>query len=190
MKELDDLEEELKALQPKGPTPAFTARVEDALGDSGSVSFRRISSDSPKRAGSKLYFLIPPALALAASLVWMLSFLPKQTGLLETSPEPADHSSPIAEVMEDLDSPLHGVSLEELETYSGMPTEGWADPQVRELLLDRVDEGLIQRPGFSPGRQVRYHYLDETHWMHPASNTLIISTTPRQEVIILDLDLY
>ena len=56
MKELDDLEEELKALQPKGPTPAFTARVEDALGDSGSVSFRRISSDSPKRAGSKLYF--------------------------------------------------------------------------------------------------------------------------------------
>ena len=190
MKELDDLEEELKALEPKDPTPAFTARVEDALGDSGSVSFRRISSDSPKRSRSKLYFLIPPALALAASLVWMLSFLPKQTGSLETSPEPVERSSPVAEVMEDLDSPLHGVSLEELETYSGMPTEGWADPQVRELLLNRVDEGLIQRPGFSPGRQVRYHYLDETHWMHPASNTRIISTTPRQEVIILDLDLY
>ena len=190
MKELDDLEEELKALQPKDPTPAFTARVEDALGDSGSVSFRRISSDSPKRSRSKLYFLIPPALALAASLVWMLSFLPKQTGSLETSPEPVERSSPVAEVMEDLDSPLHGVSLEELETYSGMPTEGWADPHVRELLLDRVDEGLIQRPGFSPGRQVRFHYLDETHWMHPASNTRIISTTPRQEVIILDLDLY
>ena len=190
MKELDDLEEELKAFQPKEPTPAFTARVEDALGDSGSVSFRRISLDSSKQTGSKLYFLIPPALALAASLVWMLFLLPNQTGLPESSPESVDHSSPIAEIAEDLDSPLHGVSLEELETYSGMPTDGWADPQVRELLLDRVDEGLIQRPGFSPGRQFRYHYLDETHWMHPASNTRIISTTPRQEVIILDLDLY
>ena len=116
MKELGDLEEELKALQPKDPTPAFTARVEDALGDSGSVSFRRISSDSPKRSGKKLYFFIPPALALAASLVWMLSFLPKQTGSLETSPEPVERSSPIAEVIDDLDSPLHGVSLEELET--------------------------------------------------------------------------
>ena len=190
MNEFDDLEKELKALQPKPPTAAFTARVEDALGDSGSVSFRRISDESPKASKSKLLFLLPPVLALAASLVWMLSFLPESKQGEEPKPVSELVSNPVSELVDDPDSPIHGVTLEQLETFSGMPADGWSDPQVRELLLDRVDEGLIQRPGFSPGRKVRYHYLDETEWKHPSSNTRIISTTPRQEVIILDLDLY
>ena len=80
--------------------------------------------------------------------------------------------------------------VEELESLSGMPSDGWLDPQVRQRLLDRVDEGFIQRPGFGPGRQVRYHFIDETLWLHPASNTRVISTSPRQEVMIIDLDLY
>jgi len=48
MNEFEDIEKELQALQPKPPTDAFTARVADALGDSGDVSFRRISSELHK----------------------------------------------------------------------------------------------------------------------------------------------
>ena len=73
MSEFDDLEKELKALQPKPPTAAFTARVEDALGDSGELSFRRIDSSSHPKSVI-VYSCFPPLLALAASLVWVLFF--------------------------------------------------------------------------------------------------------------------
>ena len=193
MSEFDDLEKELKALQPKSPTAAFTARVEDALGDSGELSFRRIDSSSHPKSRNRLLLFFPPLLALAASLVWVLFFWGHQsTSPTQTKSLPIAESNPSLppESVVDPESPIHGVTIEELEAYSGMPTGGWSDPQVREFLLNRVDEGLIQRPGYSPGRQVRYHYIDETLWMHPSSNTRVISTTPRQEVIILDLDLY
>lgn len=191
MSEFEDLERELKSIRPKAPSAAFTARVADALGDSADLSFRRISSEEDKpAAGGKLWFFLPPSLALAASLVWMLFFWSSPSGSEESTSPAVDEAASLAGRAEDPNSPIHGVSLDELEAHSGMPTHGWSDPQVREFLLDRVDEGLIERPGYSPGRQVRYHYLDETLWMHPASNTRVISTTPRQEVIILDLDLY
>ena len=128
MNEFDDLEKELKALQPKPPTAAFTARVEDALGDSGSVSFRRISDKSPKVSKSKLLFLLPPVLALAASLVWMLSFLPESKQGVEPKPVSELVSNPVSELVDDPDSPIHGVTLEQLETFSGMPADGWSDP--------------------------------------------------------------
>jgi len=197
MNEFEDIEKELQALQPKPPTDAFTARVADALGDSGDVSFRRISPElhKPRKKSKKLLFFLPPALALAASLAWMFFILPSHS--FWSSPVPDEEKveiqpdgPPLASIEEDEASPLHGVSLEELEAHSGVPTNGWLDPQVQERLIHQVDEGLIRRPGFAPGRQVRYHYLDETLWMHPTSNTRIISTTPRQEVLIMELDLY
>lgn len=197
MSEFEDIEKELQALQPKPPTNAFTARVADALGDSGDVSFRRITPEvlKPKPKPKKLLLFIPPVLAIAASLVWMFFILPSHS--FWSSPDQDEEKiemqliePPLASIEEDEASPLHGVSLKELEAHSGVPTNGWLDPQVQERLIHQVDEGLIRRPGFAPGRQVRYHYLDETLWMHPTSNTRIISTTPRQEVLILELDLY
>ncbi len=197
MREFEELEKELQTFQPKPPTDAFTARVADALGDSGDISFRRVTSTpAVKKAKSKkLYLFIPPALAMAASLVWIFYIFPSQSLVLpklphSIIPDTQPHSPPLASVDEDEASPLHGVSLQELQAHSGVPTNGWLDPQVQERLIDRVDEGLIRRPGFAPGRQVRYHYIDETLWKHPTSNTRIISTTPRQEVLILELDLY
>lgn len=192
MNDLDDLEKELRAIQPKSPTPAFTARVADALGESGDISFCRISTGptSQKSTTKKWLLFFPPAVALVASLVWMIYFLPQTFDPESKSSEIVEVSRPISEVLDDPDSPIHGVSLEELESLSGMPSDGWLDPQVRQRLLDRVDEGFIQRPGFGPGRQVRYHFIDETLWLHPASNTRVISTSPRQEVMIIDLDLY
>jgi hypothetical protein len=77
----------------------------------------------------------------------------------------------------------------ELEAQSGMPVGGWM-PTFQEKLINRVDEGVISRPGSLPARQVRMHYLDEILWQHPATNHRIISTQPRQEIIFIDLDLY
>ena len=119
MNDLDDLEKELRAIQPKPPTPAFTARLADALGDSGDVSFCRISSSptSKKSTSKKALIYLPPVLALAASLVWMIFFLPRTvepTSVQVNLPEP---DLPVAQVNEDPDSPIHGVSLDELESF-------------------------------------------------------------------------
>jgi len=92
--------------------------------------------------------------------------------------------------MVDDDSPLHGVSTEQLEDFSGMPMVGWLDPQTEEKFIRRVDEGIVDRATGLPARQYRYHFVDETIWTHPGSETRVLSTTPRQEVYLIDLELY
>ena len=65
-----------------------------------------------------------------------------------------------------------------------------ADPQMNERFLRVVDEGIFQRPGGLPARRVRHFFMDETLWSHPESDTRILSTTPREEVILIELDTY
>ena len=93
-------------------------------------------------------------------------------------------------MVEDLESPLHGVTSEELEVFSGVPVEGWLDPSTYERLIRRTDEGIVDRATGLPARQYRYHFIDETLWTHPATDTRILTTTPRQEVYLIDLELY
>jgi hypothetical protein len=83
------------------------------------------------------------------------------------------------------DSPINGVSTEEL---SAMSESGWEEPQAQEFLIDFFDEGIVERPGMNPARQYRYHYLDETIWMNPETNTFIRSSVPRQETLLIGLE--
>ena len=190
MNDLDDLEKELRAIQPKPPTPAFTARWLTLWATQGCFILSNfLTAHLQKSTSKKALIYLPPVLALAASLVWMIFFLPRTvepTSVQVNLPEP---DLPVAQVNEDPDSPIHGVSLDELESLSGMPIDGWLDPQVRQRLLDRVEEVLYNGQGLGLVDK-RYHFIDETLWLHPASNTRVISTTPRQEVMIIDLDLY
>jgi len=100
------------------------------------------------------------------------------------------HEVPGAGVREDPDSPLHGISIKELQDVSVMPVSGWIDPQINERFLRRVDEGVFDRPGGLPARRVRHYFMDETLWSHPASDLRILSTTPREEVIFIELETY
>ena len=50
------------------------------------------------------------------------------------------------------------------------------------------DEGIVERPGVNPARQFRYHYLDETIWVNPQTNTFIRSSVPRQETLLIGLE--
>ena len=47
MNEFEDLEKDLRNLSPKTPTVHFSSRIEEALGDSGGMAFRRASSKEP-----------------------------------------------------------------------------------------------------------------------------------------------
>jgi hypothetical protein len=192
MSDWEELEKELAGLTPRTPSKDFSKRVEDALGEAGSVAMRHIHDSDPSSSvactASSIHFWIP--LGLAALLVFSLylfnpfpSELEDESSSITFLPEPSS-------VVDDEDSPLHGVTSEQLEDLSGVPVDGWLDPSTQERLIRRIDEGIVSRATGLPARQYRYHFIDETLWTHPASETRILSTTPRQEVYLIDLELY
>ncbi len=192
MNEFEELERDLRKVSPKTPSVHFTSRIEEALGDSGQTAFRRIPGEDASE--SKPSNLVPFILTLSAGLgvaaVWALvSFLTVEpiSPVNEFAEQPALNP---ASQMEDEQSPIHGVSLGELESQSGMPVDGWMDPQVSERFLRRVDEGVFERPNGVPARRVRYDFMDDTLWLHPGSDLRIRSSTPRQEFHFIELELY
>ena len=214
MNEFEKLEAELKELRPVEPSQEFTARLEKALGDAGNVAMRCLPDDqettdnqnstkTTTAAGDLVSF---PRLfgfaglaGLGLAAVWVMVFylssylapndlkMVDKDALLFTQKE--KDVSPVA-YKDDPDSPLHGLSLDQLEDVSVMPVSGWLNPKTNERFLRMVDEGIFQQPSGLPARQVRHYFMDETLWSHPASDTRILSTTPREEVILIELDTY
>jgi hypothetical protein len=127
---------------------------------------------------------------LAALLVFSLYLFNPFLSELEDGNSPITFLSEPSIMVDDEDSPLHGVTSEQLEDLSGVPVDGWLDPSTQERLIRRIDEGIVDRATGLPARQYRYHFIDETLWTHPASETRVLSTTPRQEVYLIDLELY
>ena len=214
MNEFEKLEEELKELRPLPPSDAFTARLEEALGDAGNVAMRclpdrvddALSNDFIKSAEKQVFpfrLLIFAGLgSLGLAAVWAAIFYLSSSIVPNGSSEQNDSANlliadsgpvpelPGAESREDPNSPLHGISLKELQDVSVMPVSGWIDPQINERFVRKVDEGVFDRPGRLPARRVRHYFMDETLWSHPASDLRILSTTPREEVIFIELETY
>ena len=214
MNEFEKLEAELRELQPLPPSAEFTSRLESALGEAGKVAMRRLPDEleyesAPTEApavksGNRVCF--PRLLAfsglsaLGLAAIWALFFYISSKVLPDRPDGSADSVAPLARVMdtdrplvalaEDVDSPIHGLSLGELQDVSVMPVNGWLDPQSNERLLRMVDEGVFQQPGGLPARRVRHFFMDETLWSHPATDTRVLSTTPREEVILIELETY
>ena len=214
MNEFEKLEAELKELCPLPPSDDFTARLEEALGDAGNVAMRCLPgqeddtspNDSVKNIKKKVFssrLLVFAGLgSLGLAAVWAAIFFLTSSLVPNGSSEQNDPANPlIAEsgptpevpgvgLLEDPNSPLHGISLKELQDVSVMPVSGWIDPQINQRFLRRVDEGVFDRPGGLPARRVRHYFMDETLWSHPASDLRILSTTPREEVIFIELETY
>ena len=200
MNETEQLEKALESHRPKEPSSDFERRVEEALGDSGQLAVSRLPElGSESRCASVPrgnLFLIPSLFLLGAAALVALFFsfpsspssqsgrdleMPADTGAIElTTPVVAQDSHAVAD-----DSPINGVSIEDLSAMSGA---GWEKPQAQEIFIDFSDEGIVQPPGMSPARQYRYHYLDETIWVNPGTNTFIRSSVPRQETLLIGLE--
>ena len=193
MNEIEQLEKELKALRPKEPSADFERRVEDALGDSAQLAIRQLPElgsevrSIPSTRGN-LFFIPSLFLLGAAALVALFfSFLSPKSGTDPVPTDVIDLSDPVA--LDSLpvadDSPINGFSPEEL---AAMSESGWEEPQAQELLVDFFDEGIVERQGMRPAWRYRYHYLDETIWMNPETNTLIRSSVPRHEIFLIGLE--
>ena len=184
----------ISALAPK-PTPSsLIEKIETGLGDAGNLAIRRLPEEvkpSTNLQKPKLLWLPWVGMGVAATfIISSLSFyLIKSGAIHEIAPVVMEAESNPDGLIEDPESPIHGVSVAELEKRSGMPVGGWM-PIFKEKFVDRIDEGVVSRPSGVPARQVRMRYLDEILWQHPATETRILSTQPRQEIILIDLDLY
>jgi len=194
MNEYESIEKELKSLTPKSPSPQLSDRIEQGLGDAGNLAMRRLPEEikpSSAPVKSNLFFFTWFRFGIAASLIitFLSVYFWGNSGYEQFAPSSPNSTASQVSLDEDPESPIHGVSVAELEAQSGMPVGGWL-PTFQERLLDRIDEGVISRPGRLPARQVRMHYIDEILWQHPATNKRILSTQPRQEIILIDLDLY
>ena len=194
MNEIEQLEKELKALRPKEPSADFERRVEDALGDSGRLALRQLPDEGDEVAAlqsrGNLFFV--PGLLMLGSAALVALFLSLPSFEPENAPGmPMDAVDLVAPVPQQdtptiaNDSPINGVSSEEL---SAMSEPGWEEPQAHEILINFSDEGIVDRPGMSPARRYRYHFLDETIWRNPETNTFIRSSVPRQETILIGLE--
>jgi hypothetical protein len=192
MSGFEQLEKELSALSPRAPTKEFTQRIEEALGGAGSVAMCHLNDEPEQRTNqpsrSKILTWGFFSIGLAASFAFLfyLWFPSLENDLLPQAQ--VSIAQPFS--MVDDESPLHGVTSSQLEDLSGIPFNGWLDPYTEEKFIRRVDEGIVDRVTGLPARQYRYHFVDETMWTHPASETRVLSTTPRQEVYLIDLELY
>ena len=195
MNDLEKLEKELAGLQPDDPTVEFSKKVENALGQAGTVAMCHLNSSSEeknqKMSGSVVNFpFIPSLVGLVAML--LLGFYFSAPLILEVFQGNYDEKNGLnnqpSSMVVDIDSPLNGVSLEQLEDYSGLPVNGWQDPSTEERFILRVDEGVVDRVTGSPARQYRYHFIDETIWVNPETNTIIRSSVPREETLLIGLE--
>jgi len=192
MSDFEQLEKELSALSPRSPSKEFTQRIEEALGDAGSVAMCHLNDEAEKQSNqhsrSRILTWAFVSLGLAASLAFLFYLWFPSRGNNFSSEVQISTVQPLS--MVDEESPLHGVTSHQLENSSGIPLNGWLDPYTEEKFIRRVDEGIVDRVTGLPARQYRYHFVDETLWTHPASETRVLSTTPRQEVYLIDLELY
>ena len=192
MNKFEELERELKNISPKSPSVHFTSRIEEALGDSGQTAFRRIPGEgaSESKPSKLVPFILTLSVGLGVAAVWALVFLTTPDPISPTDDLTEQSASTFLNQIDDEESPIHGVTLGELESLSGMPVDGWMDPQVSERFLRRVDEGVFERPNGVPVRRVRYDFMDDILWLHPGSDLRVRSSTPRQEFHFIELELY
>ena len=145
MNDFEKLEKELSSLSPRPPTDEFTKQIEDALGEAGSVAMCHLHDQAEqsivKSSFTKILAWTIPGIGIAAAVAFFFYF--SQLSSNEIALKKVEPLAVQPFSMVDDDSPLHGVSSEQLEDFSGMPMVGWLDPQTEEKFIRRVPKRRV-----------------------------------------------
>ena len=121
--------------------------MESGLGDAGNLALRRlpeeVKSPTQKQKSNLSWFpIIGMGIAATLIVIFPILLLSQKRSLPEVASE-SSQPEPVPTILEeDPESPIHGVSVAELEKRSGMPVGGWT-PIFNKKLLDRIDEGVV-----------------------------------------------
>ena len=176
---MNDLERELRSLQPSSPSRKFEDRLEQALGEPGNLAVKRTAAPSSQDelpSNNFLSWLIPLAVAAAVALGAFLS----------TTWIGGDTDN---QALSDV-KPKDIRKVANASVLPSFPGHGWKASELTDHFLGARDEGVVHREGEVPARRYRYRFLDVTTWEHPQANAVIKSSVPREEVVLVGLDPY
>jgi len=163
---LQELENELKRLRPRALPESMISRLEHELGAVPAPSRYATATRlrSWKWAGWSLAGAAAVAMGFFAVSLW-------RPGV----------STPIA--------PVTPVVAEAPRPVQAPVANRYEPVRASSVLYDMKDDGVAYLPDQTPGRQVRYRYVDTYTWKNPATKASLKWNVPRDEVRLVKASL-
>ena len=188
--QLQDLENELKALRPRRPSVLLRARVERDLAAADAESApletpapaRRYTTATTLRSWKWVSWQMAAAAAVALTVslgVWRWQSRPAPA---VTAPEFASVAEPAAPQSAPA---LASSPAAERMLADGRPRDSYRPVKAANVLYDLQDEGPVLLEDNTPARRVRARYVDTYTWKNPATNASLKWSVPRDEVRVL-----
>jgi hypothetical protein len=165
---LQELENELKRLTPRRPSPRWVGAIERELGTPAQPA--SAIAKFPVSESSRPWKWMPWAAAAAAAVALIAA-------LQFRHESPSSVESPSNEVV--AAAPLNPVTPEPHVSNRYEPV------QATSVLYDLKEDGAATLPDQSQGRQVRYRYVDTYTWKNPTNNASLRWSVPRDEVRVI-----
>lgn len=185
---LQDLENELKTLQPRAPSEKLKTRLMHELGASTAsvrpVSFTAATSfRSWKWAGWQL--AAAAAVALTVSLIFWRRVQSGSTAPSLAQTQAQAQTAQTAQTDDQSDSPT-AVDAARPRVASH---DTYRPVGATNVLYDLKDEGPDVLADNTPARRVRYRYVDTYTWKNPKNNASVKWSVPREEVRVIPASL-
>ncbi|MBI2813894.1 MAG: hypothetical protein HYX71_06390 [Opitutae bacterium] len=159
---LDELETELKALQPRRAAPLWLEQIDRELAAELPATERPRFTTATNLNSWKWLGWRTAGLAAALALVATVALITLRPARQTTAaPTLAATSTPV------------------------QPVAVYEPTKATNVLYDLKDEGEVKVEGAAPARQVRARYVDTYTWKNPRNNASIKWTVPRDEVRVV-----
>jgi len=173
---LQQLEDELKSLRLRSPSPQLVDRLTSELAaetEELAAPVRRYTTAADFRSWPWLGWRAAgaaAALGLGAGLVWVVFKAPP------AAPEPPARLAVADSV------PVNPAPAMERDQFRPVA--------ATNVLYDLKDEGLVNVDGDTPVRRLRYRYMDTYTWKNPRNNSSLKWSVPRDEIRVLPASLH
>jgi hypothetical protein len=161
---LQELENELKALQPRRASAQWLDQINRELAAELPSAARPRYVSATNLGSWKWLGWRTVSLAAALAVVATLGFLSARQVAPEVETSPA------------VKAPIAAAPLEK---------PAYQPVAAANVLYDLKDEGVVKLEGAATARQVRARYVDTYTWKNPRNNASIKWTVPRDEVRVL-----
>ncbi len=160
---LQELENELKRLTPRRPSPALMRALECELGHEPVASSAPRYSTATNLRSWKWGTWSLAGVAAAIAIV----------AVVQIDRQPAKASAPIL-------ATTHAQSVATKPAL--VPVNRYEPVKATSVLYDMKEDGAATLPDQTEGRQVRYRYVDTYTWKNPATKASLRWSVPRDEV--------
>jgi hypothetical protein len=163
---LRELENELKRLRPRSLPDNLVSRLEHELGPVPAAPRRYATATSLRSWKWAAWSLAGVAAVALGLLAVSLSLPPAAPPMIES----------VAPVMAEASRPA-------------LAANRYEPVHASSVLYDMKDDGVAYLPDQTPGRQVRYRYVDTYTWKNPATKASLKWSVPRDEVRLVKASL-